>query len=198
MWLSHEYEYSKAAWNMTEWFLPKFTLITYWFFHLFNISILLRRPRPKLELKKFFSSGITGKTLRVILQCQSQWGERLEIELCIQINNGNAICHTLHFDVPFSYPAKGKACPASCRQVKNAAMLENDSAWNERMQMKMKTPLGGAGRKAVRERRSSLDKYAESATALRLRRVQINTDPGRGEVVPWYVLMTQQLKRKLY
>lgn len=191
MWLSHEYEYSKAAWNMTEWFLPKFTLITYWFCHLFNTSIFLRRPRPKLELKKFFSSG---KTLRVILQCQSQWGERVEIELCIQINNGNAICHTLHFDVPFSYPAKGKACPASCRQVKNAAMLENDSAWNERMQMKMKT----SGRKAVRERRSSLDKYAGSATALRLRRVQINIDPGGRRVCRGYVLMTQQLKRKLY
>lgn len=80
-------------------------------------------------------------------EAEAEIGAELkQSRLCIQINNGNAICHTLHFDVPFSYPAKGKGCPASCRQVKNAAMLENDSAWNERMQMEMKTPLGGKTR----------------------------------------------------
>lgn len=116
-------------------------------------------------------------------EAEAEIGAELkQSRLCIQINNGNAICHTLHFDVPFSYPAKGKGCPASCRQVKNAAMLENDSAWNERMQMEMKTPLGGKTREGRgtdgRARQTPLFKYAESATALRLGREQINPDQG--------------------
>lgn len=45
--------------------ISHFTLITYWFCHVFSIQ-LLRRPQTKLELKKFF----IGKTGRVISQKQ--------------------------------------------------------------------------------------------------------------------------------
>lgn len=194
MWLSHEYEYSKAAWIMTEWFLPKFTLITYWFCHLFNISILLRRPRPKLELKKFFSSGITGKTLRVILQCQSQWDRVREsrssyaYKLTMEMQFVILCTLTFHFRIrrkeKLVRQAVGKWKMLPCWKMTAHEMKECKWKWKRHWEA-----MGG--------RSSSLDKYAESATALRLRRVKINTDPG-GEGVPGYVLMTQQLKRKLY
>lgn len=48
------------------------------------------------------------------------------------------------------------------------------------MQMEMKTPLGGMKRVGREEGRPSLFKYAESATALRLGREEINPDRGQG------------------
>lgn len=156
-----------------------FTLITYWFCHVFSIQ-LLRRPQQNLNWKSFHWKNRKSNFTAAEAEAEAE-AELKQSRLCIQINNGNAICHTLHFDVPFSYPAKGKGCPASCRQVKNAAMLENDSAWNERMQMEMKTPLRGMTREGWETDeggRGPLFKYAESATALRLGREQINPDQG--------------------